>query len=103
MEYSDDPDKMADCCKRRKAGLPVDCCPPLPPDQIVRSTPEPQLVQLGGLSKPAAPAQPQPTPDTSKPQRTGVMGMVMGVVDWFKEFFTNLLKDLKAIFTGSRE
>jgi hypothetical protein len=87
-------DMPADCCARRKAGLPVPCCPPLPPEEII--PPAGDLVTLT-LTAPKSKPTATPEPEFSKfwPLR-----VLQKTILWFKEFFSNLYQDVKHVIWG---
>lgn len=82
MKPPEDPSQEPECCKKRKLGIPVGCCPPLPPDQ---------LVKLTSPEKPVALAEPK-----------GIFSrMLAGIGQWFQAFFAGLWADFKLIFFKS--
>lgn len=92
MKPPTDPSQEPECCKKRKMGIPVGCCPPLPPDQLVKSTDN--VIPLNVLNN-------APCPEPVK-KRNFLVQTMLNVVNWVKEFVSNLWKDLKQVFTGNK-
>lgn len=64
------------CCEKRKRGIPVECCPPLPLDQLELGDPD----QVQGVSSEQRP------------------NIVTRVIDWLKSFVQGFWADLKHLF-----
>lgn len=76
------------CCERRKRGIPVPCCPPLPPDQLEITPSLPSAIESKVKS------------DASRTLANPFIRWFLGVFQWIRAFFGGIYKDLGRIVTG---